>query len=450
MVGSNDLSRYFTDRTTDGIAGGIVSLLDTGLLRDGDRLPSVRDLARALGVSPVTVSHAWQLLRDMDMIASRGRNGTVIKATSDAVKPARYSSALNAYSGTPRFDVRLGIPDVTLLPKAEPFLRDVSSSPGFNDYNRPPIIRSLEHQARQHWEYDARELLAANGGYDAVSLGLHAFVKRHERVLVESPATPRLLDLIDSVGAHPVEVACDSNGPIPEDMKSKLSMCPSAMVVQPGVGNPTGRTIADGRAAELYGLLSDFSKSADGRQFRLIEDDSYGMLYPGTVRSAVGAGVPGIYIRGYSKSHGPDLRLAIVEGNANDIARVRSYFAYGAGWVSRILQEALAGMLASEEVNNSIDVARTIYDRRYAAMHTALRQHDVICEYGKGFNLWIPVHDEGMALISLASQGIAATPGSSYYALRPQTQAFIRVSVSNLEETNAEEVAASIAVAAKL
>ena len=50
------------DRSAKGIAAAIGRLVSTGELQPGHRLPTVRELSRSLGVSPTTVSEAWQTL----------------------------------------------------------------------------------------------------------------------------------------------------------------------------------------------------------------------------------------------------------------------------------------------------------------------------------------------------------------------------------------------------
>ncbi|MDQ1556268.1 MAG: hypothetical protein QOI02_1270, partial [Actinomycetota bacterium] len=60
--------------TPSGIAGAIARLISSGELAPGDRLPTVRELAGDLGVSPATVSHAWQALSGVGLIVSRGRS----------------------------------------------------------------------------------------------------------------------------------------------------------------------------------------------------------------------------------------------------------------------------------------------------------------------------------------------------------------------------------------
>lgn len=67
------------ERSPQGIAGGIARLITTGDLAPGDRLPTVRELAADLGVSPATVSHAWQRLAATGLITSRGRSGSFVR-----------------------------------------------------------------------------------------------------------------------------------------------------------------------------------------------------------------------------------------------------------------------------------------------------------------------------------------------------------------------------------
>jgi len=68
------------DASPSGIAGAIARLINSGDLAPGDRLPTVRELAADLGVSPATVSHAWQALAGVGLIISRGRSGSFVRA----------------------------------------------------------------------------------------------------------------------------------------------------------------------------------------------------------------------------------------------------------------------------------------------------------------------------------------------------------------------------------
>ena len=69
----------------------VKAAIASGVLAEGDRIPSHRDLARELVVAPLTVSRAYEMLEREGFIAtSRGR-GTFVatpqsKATHDASK----------------------------------------------------------------------------------------------------------------------------------------------------------------------------------------------------------------------------------------------------------------------------------------------------------------------------------------------------------------------------
>ena len=75
------------DRSPKGIAAAVHRLIRAGRLAQGDRLPTVRDLAKVLGVSPATVSEAWQALAAVGAIQARGRAGTFVRDTVIDLSP---------------------------------------------------------------------------------------------------------------------------------------------------------------------------------------------------------------------------------------------------------------------------------------------------------------------------------------------------------------------------
>lgn len=66
---------------TAQIKGQIEYGVTYGMLERGNRLPNVRELARALQVSPVTVSHAYQELRELGIVNSAPGRGTFVSDT---------------------------------------------------------------------------------------------------------------------------------------------------------------------------------------------------------------------------------------------------------------------------------------------------------------------------------------------------------------------------------
>ncbi len=73
------------------IRAQVIQAIATGELSPGDPLPSVRSLARDLGVNLHTVNKAYAVLRDEGYLIMRGRSGAFV-ADADGV-PARRLSA---------------------------------------------------------------------------------------------------------------------------------------------------------------------------------------------------------------------------------------------------------------------------------------------------------------------------------------------------------------------
>jgi DNA-binding transcriptional regulator YhcF (GntR family) len=60
------------------IRTGITERIESGDLRPGDRLPTVRQLAQDLGVAANTAARAYRELEQAGLIDTRGRSGTFV------------------------------------------------------------------------------------------------------------------------------------------------------------------------------------------------------------------------------------------------------------------------------------------------------------------------------------------------------------------------------------
>ncbi|MFP5311608.1 MAG: GntR family transcriptional regulator [Actinomycetes bacterium] len=76
----------------------VIHLADNGALTPGTRLPAVRALAAELDVAPHTVARAYKELETAGVVATHGRNGTVVSARDErlgglAAAAAAYAAA---------------------------------------------------------------------------------------------------------------------------------------------------------------------------------------------------------------------------------------------------------------------------------------------------------------------------------------------------------------------
>ena len=404
--------------TARGLAHAVSHAIRDGLLAPGTRLPPIREIATQLALSPTTVSAGWALLARSGAIRTDGRRGTRV---ADQAGPSntRYRRALEGQTGY-SLDLSTGVPDASLLPNLGSALSRLTTAGTPASYLDEAVLPGLHALLLDEWPYATTDLTVVDGAMDALDLVVRTMLRLGERVVVEHPCFPPLLDLLDSVGADIVGVPLDSEGMVPSALAAAIASPTAAVILQPTAQNPTGISTTPRRARVLAALI-------DRADTLVIEDDSAGAIASAPPIS-LGCWIPDrtVHIRSFSKSHGPDLRLAAVSGPAPLLHDVLARRQLGQGWSSRLLQRILLSLLTDEGSRAEVDHAQREYARRRAALVDALAQRQIEVGGTDGINIWVPVRDEAAALVRLASQGIGVTPGSPF-AVLPGMPDHIRV-----------------------
>jgi DNA-binding transcriptional MocR family regulator len=396
------------DRSARGIAAAVGRLVTAGSLPSGARLPTVRDVARELKVSPTTVSEAWGSLARAGAIQTRGRSGTFVGA---GFKPLRYAQ-LGATPTEVDRDLSTGVPDHDLLPDLTGALSRLGDGRITASYLDAPVLPQLEAALRARWPFTPERVTVVDGALDALDRITAAVVRFGDRVLVENPAFPPMLDLLDAVGATVVGVPLSADGLSVDDLAATLAdHQPVALFLQPRAHNPTGVSMTGPRAEALSALL------AGHPGVTIVEDDHAGDIATAPPVS-LGCWLPSrtVHVASFSKSHGPDLRLAAIGGPAEVIAAVADRRLLGPGWSSRILQAVLLDLLTDPAAVEQVAAARLEYARRRAALLAALADRGVPAMAADGINMWLPVHDQQAAMVALAAHGVAVAPGAPFHA----------------------------------
>ena len=90
-----------------------------------------------------------------------------------------------------------------------------------------------------------------------------------------------------------------------------------------------------------------------------------------------------------SRLLGSDVRLAFVAGDHQTVARVEARQAVTTSWVSRLLQEVVAEMIASADVRRQLRRASAETNNRRLALLTALERRGVRAHGRSGLHAWI-------------------------------------------------------------
>jgi DNA-binding transcriptional MocR family regulator len=422
--------------TAAGISISVEYAVTHGTLAPGDSLPPVRQLAGELGVSPNTVAAAYRQLRDRGLIETAGRNGTRVRPRP----PIAPRLAAHPPVRADLIDLSAGEPDTDLLPPPGPALRRVADGVTATGYVTAPHPELLAAARERLGPVPAEHVTVTAGALDGLERILTAHLKAGDKVAVEDPGWANLLDLIATLGLHPLPVAVDDDGPEPAGLAAALGRGAKAVIITSRAQNPTGAALTHRRAAEIREMLESYP------QVLTIEDDHAAELANDELHAIAGATRCWSFLRSTSKPYGPDLRLAILAGDETTVARVEGRMRLGAGWVSTILQRLVVEMWSDPAASARITEARQEYEERRSTLAGMLRARGVKAHSRSGLNVWIPVADETFAVSRLRDAGFAVAPGSVYRIAAPPA---VRVSTGPLRPAMYEPLAEALAGAVR-
>jgi DNA-binding transcriptional MocR family regulator len=431
-------------RDARAVADAVLRLVADGDLAPGTRLPTVRALAARLGLSPTTVAEAWRALTSRGAITTRGRNGTFVADARPASTPRRFWTIARA-AGHFALDLSGGVPDAALLPHPGAALGRAAGIPHLTSYLDDPVVPALEAAVRKAWVdvFDPEAFTVVDGALDALDRLLAVLVRAGDRVAVETPGFPPVLDLLEAHGVRPVGVPVGTAGLDVDALERVLTgHRPSVLVIQPRAQNPTGVSTTPAHVRRLAAVLRRHPRTT------VLEDVHSGDIASAPVVS-LGSLLPDrvVHVKSYSKSHGPDLRLAAVGGPRPIVDALAARRRLGPSWSSRIMQAVLADLLTDEAATEQVQAARTAYAERRRRLVHELTARGVDTPGSDGINLWVPVDDERDALVVLAAQGIGVAPGAPFYTEPAGAPAHVRLTCGVVTDRFAE-LADAVAAAA--
>ncbi|WP_078901733.1 aminotransferase class I/II-fold pyridoxal phosphate-dependent enzyme [Actinacidiphila yeochonensis] len=423
--------------TAREISGSVEEAVAGERLAPGDPLPPVRALAESLGVSPGTVAAAYKELRRRGIVLTKGRGGTVV-APAPAVgsrRPPRVPEGLRDLAG--------GHADPAFLPDLVPPRR---LSPGARSHRRAPRLPELEALSRAWFRRDGvpeEHVTFAHGALDCVARLLSVELRPGDTVAMEDPGYHHLLDLVPALGLRTAAVAVDDEGMRPEGLRAALRAGARAVVLSPRAQNPTGARLTPRRRDALLDVLTP------APEVLVVEDDHSADTAGGPLCSLVTAGAGGparwAHVRTVSKHLGPDLRWTAMACDATTLARHDGRMLLTSGWVSHVLQETVAAVMADPATLGLVAAAGAAYRERREALLGALAALGLPARGVSGLNVWVPVQDESAVVNGLRSQGWWVAAGTRF---RIASEPGVRITTAELRTDEAPRLAADLAAAA--
>ena len=421
------VQNYISGSSTVNIAGSVEQAVAAGKLAPGTRLPSVRDVATQLGVSPTTVATAYRLLQDRGVVVADGRRGTRVRPAPPIAVPADAPLPKGVR------DLAGGNPDPRLLPNlAAAGKRVMLQQRVYGEELNDPALLALAREAFAADAVPGQHVSVVSGALDGIERVLREHLRAGDRVAVEDPCFTGVADLLNALALVPVPVAVDDEGFVADELRRAIRSC-NAVIVTPRAQNPTGAAHSARRARELRSVL------ATRPELLLVEDDHAGVVAGAEYRTLVDSSRERwAVVRSVSKSLGPDLRVALLAADARTHARVEGRQTLGIRWVSHILQRLVVALWRDRAPLR----AQKAYAERRAALLGELRAHGIPAHGASGLNVWIPVSEESAIVQAMLQRGWAVNAGERY---RIDSPSAIRVTIAELEPADAVKFANDLA-----
>jgi DNA-binding transcriptional MocR family regulator len=432
--------------------------IDSGTLRPGDRLPSLRKMSRQAGVSIPTVRQAYVELERQRRVESRPQSGFYVRhvPSNEIVRPtpsfrgdpeplACRTLMERVYNGIndPEL-VPLGIANPTMARPAARGLhramKRVMARAEERSIGYAPTLGepSLRRQIAYHYldttgvQVDPEHIGVTNGGQEALLLALKSVASQGDVIVVETPTYHGLLELIDSLGMLAIEVeTCPEEGVVIAELERTLQTRDvRACMFSTTLSNPLGVTMPERDRNRLVRVLEQYDTV-------LIEDDVYGDLRFDGVRPVpaqfLGGSARVITCGSFSKTAAPGYRIGwvVTDRYIDTIEQLKRSFSCSSGLLQQL---TLADFLATGDYNRHLKALRPVLKQNAERMAALVGEHfPADTRTSKpvgGAVLWLelPGAVDAEALFDEAIEaGISITPGHIFSPCSGYTT-FLRLS----------------------
>ncbi len=428
------------DRTAGDLEGqlyrGFRDRILDGTMPAGQRLPSSRHLATALGIARSTVIQAYERLKADGYLLAQAGSATRVAAIGTGLLPhAPEPMASPAKPPDPPEPARLfapGIPDLADFPHAS-WARYLGARArslrihdlGYGEADGLPALREaiLDHVAKTRGIFARPEqVMVVPSTRAAINLMFHVLMRsgdaRSNVAWMEEPGYPTAQALLRAAGASIVPVPGDEAG---VDVARAAGPPPRLIYVTPSHQYPTGATMSLQRRLALLDV-------AQAHGAVVIEDDYDSEFQYGSRPIAALQGIDrnGLvaYLGTFSKIFAPGVRVAYAIVPPRLLEKVSAALQLQGAVVPIHIQAALADFMRDGRLRGYVRKMKSLYAARMAASVAALQRHcSDILQIGEGaagglqLATWFrdPDVDDGAIAQRLLANGFAMQPMSRFH-----------------------------------
>ncbi|MEM1350830.1 MAG: PLP-dependent aminotransferase family protein [Pseudomonadota bacterium] len=347
------------------VAESIENGIEAGALSVGDKLPPVRELAWALGITPGTVARAYTILTDSGRLRAEVGRGTFVaepRALEESERPIEVDVIAHlSGEGGDSYEVNMFSPHLPLVgqgPLVRKLLAAVAEDPPSGIMHYPS--RSGARSAREavvRWlagtplgAFDESDVILSHGGQNGIQMIFQAILAgKSPTILIEELAYPGFRRAAELLRADVVPVPMDAQGVIPEALAEAARKHDAQIFcTSPEVHNPTGLFTPVSRRE----MLVDVARQTG---LQIVEDDCYRMRTGRAPTYRMLAPERGWYVSSIAKTVTPALRIGFAVGPRSSTSTLRRVAEHSCFGLATPLVDLCASLLAHPQIDMLAD-----------------------------------------------------------------------------------------------
>ncbi|NLY77635.1 MAG: PLP-dependent aminotransferase family protein [Tissierellia bacterium] len=432
----------------------IKNMIDTDQLKEGEKLPSIRSLAKKLNVNNITVVNAYKLLEKEGYVFSIKGSGTYVKygtydetvylednrdiqLMAEGVLPISKDS-INFASVSPSPDLfpieefKQSLIEVLDRDKAKAFVY-----PEINGYE--PFRRSISHFLSIHYnmDVDKDQVVIISGGQQGIDIISKILISHGDYIFVENPTYSAAIASFKSRGANIIGIPILEDG-IDIDLLNEYvkKYKPKFLYMMTNYQSPTTYSYSEEKKKELI-------KLSEKHNFYIIEDDFLTDLnYDHQVKlplKSIDDSDRVIYIKSFSKIFMPGLRIGFMTVPKNlfpSIIRAKHTSDISS---SGFLQRSFDLYLRKGYWKKHMETIKKVYADKYSIMIKELEKlnkYNITFHEPKGgLSVWIKLPREIDAIDlydECIKNNVAIVPGKIFFLDEETYYNYIRLSFGDV------------------
>ncbi|BBH48323.1 PLP-dependent aminotransferase family protein [Pseudomonas sp. KU43P] len=421
------------------IADALEQDIGSGRLSAGERLPTLKDLAESLNVTPGTIGRAYDEAAKRGLVVGEvGRGTFVLQQRPSSPSPA---PAIPATPGLRQHES--GQIDLSIIKPNDAHMTDWLRGAITELAASPDLVQVLDYVTEgghtthkqagaawiQRWLPEARwqQVVLTSGAQHGLLVAISSLSNSDDVILCESFCYPGIISLAHSLGRRLRGVAMDEHGLIPEALRAACEEHhPSLLVCVTTHQNPTNSIMPRERREAIAAIAREFD-------LFIVDDDIYGFLEPEPDYQPLAAYAPerSVYLTSLSKSVLPALRIGYLYAPPQTLSRLSSMVRSSVWMPSPLMAQLASNLINSGMADQLVKIQQDEAAARQQMAREILGKYKIRSQLNS-FHLWLELPDPWTSdeFANLArNNGVTVVSGSQFLPERSPASCGVRIAL---------------------